>query len=186
VRYNSLYPDNAELVPPLVLLFPKVTSCTYGGHGVSGSIEKFHAKCLLPLNVLNEKIFLVLWFWYAVLICLSILQLLIRLSLFALPCKYFLAWYCHCRLRKHAYHLAKNFSFGQRFQLIQISKNVTTAQFDQLIEILARLDFSRFAVNQSVLLLDRHLVLVSDSLGKYWVCRSRRKPSSSLDPVYID
>ena len=182
MRYNSLYPDNAELVPPLELIFPKVTSCTHKDHGVSGSIQKFHAKCLLPLNVLNEKIFLVLWFWYAMLICLSILQLLIRLSLFALPCEFFLAWHCHCRLRKHAHHLAKSLSFGQCFQLVQIARNVTAAQFDQLIEILARLDLSRFAVNQSVLLLDRHLVLVSDSLGKYWVCRSRRKPSSSLDP----
>jgi len=40
-------------------------------HGSSGEIQRFQGLCTLPLNILNEKIFLVLWFWCVTLFSLG-------------------------------------------------------------------------------------------------------------------
>jgi hypothetical protein len=51
--------------------------------GICGdSINKLSrpaALCVMALNVINEKIFVFLWFWYCLLLAVSILSLLWRL-----------------------------------------------------------------------------------------------------------
>ena len=42
------------------------------------SPQKFDAMCLLPLNIVNEKVFLVLWFWFIILTTASALALVYR------------------------------------------------------------------------------------------------------------
>lgn len=49
---------------PMDIVFPKVTKCTFHKFGPSGTIEKFDGLCILPLNILNEKIYVFLWFWF--------------------------------------------------------------------------------------------------------------------------
>lgn len=44
-------------------VFPRVTKCTFHKFGASGTIQKHDALCVLALNILNEKIFIFLWFW---------------------------------------------------------------------------------------------------------------------------
>ena len=44
-------------------VFPKVTKCTFHKYGPSGTIEIRDGLCVLPLNILNEKIYILLWFW---------------------------------------------------------------------------------------------------------------------------
>ena len=41
--------------------------------------------CILPLNIVNEKIYLVLWWWYIVLSVLSAMAVLYRLTSILLP-----------------------------------------------------------------------------------------------------
>ena len=45
-------------------VFPKVTKCIYKRFGPTASIETNDALCTVPLNILNEKIFVILWFVY--------------------------------------------------------------------------------------------------------------------------
>lgn len=66
-RENPTYLTN-----PLDITFPKMTKCTFQKYGPSGSLVSLDAMCLLPLNNFNEKIFIVLWFWYLFLFCISI------------------------------------------------------------------------------------------------------------------
>ena len=40
--------------------------------------QKSDAMCLLPLNIVNEKVFLVLWFWFIILTTASALALVYR------------------------------------------------------------------------------------------------------------
>lgn len=54
---------------PMDRVFPKVTGCTYQQWGASGDEEFHRALCIMPLNVLNEKIFIFLWFWWVYLWC---------------------------------------------------------------------------------------------------------------------
>ncbi|XP_058116416.1 innexin inx7 [Anopheles ziemanni] len=59
-------------------VFPKVTKCLFYKYGPTGSIQKHDALCIMALNVINEKIFTFLWFWYVVLFTVSVLALLWR------------------------------------------------------------------------------------------------------------
>ena len=41
---------------PLNSVFPKVAKCTFNKFGPSGTIEKFDGLCILSLNIINEKV----------------------------------------------------------------------------------------------------------------------------------
>jgi len=56
---------------PMVEVFPRITKCTFHKFGASGSIQKHDALCVLALNILNEKIYIFLWFWFILLAFLS-------------------------------------------------------------------------------------------------------------------
>ena len=45
-------------------IFPKVAKCIFHKFGPSGSIMRHDALCVLPLNIMNEKIFAFLWYWW--------------------------------------------------------------------------------------------------------------------------
>ena len=52
-----------------------MTKCTFHKYGFSGVIERHDALCLLPINILNEKIYLVLWLWFMALSIITSLHL---------------------------------------------------------------------------------------------------------------
>ncbi|EEZ97262.1 innexin inx7 [Tribolium castaneum] len=62
-------------VGPQILdeVFPKVTKCSFHTYGPSGSIQIHDALCIMALNIVNEKIFVFLWFWYILLFIASCL-----------------------------------------------------------------------------------------------------------------
>lgn len=66
-------------VDPMTYIFPRITKCTYHDFGSSGDIQKHDALCLLPLNIINEKIYIALWFWFLVLAILTTLVIIYRL-----------------------------------------------------------------------------------------------------------
>ena len=45
----------------------QVTKCTFHKFGPSGTVQKFDGLCVLPLNIINEKIYVFLWFWFVIL-----------------------------------------------------------------------------------------------------------------------
>ena len=49
-------------IDPFNLIFPKMTKCTFNVYGPSGTLQNLDALCVLPINVLNEKIYFVTWF----------------------------------------------------------------------------------------------------------------------------
>ncbi|XP_053691470.1 innexin inx7 [Sabethes cyaneus] len=65
-------------------IFPKVTKCHFHKYGPSGTIQKHDALCVMALNVINEKIFTFLWFWYLILIVVSIGALMWRIQTYLL------------------------------------------------------------------------------------------------------
>ena len=56
-----------ERSDPMIEVFPRVTKCHFHKYGPSGTIERHDAMCVLALNVVNEKIYVMLWFWLIVL-----------------------------------------------------------------------------------------------------------------------
>lgn len=71
-----------QRVDPMITLFPRVTKCTFRKYGVGGDVQNHSAMCVLPLNMLNEKMFLFIWFWLLILSILSGLILVYRVSAF--------------------------------------------------------------------------------------------------------
>lgn len=65
---------------PMDRVFPKVTNCIFYQMGRTGTFEKETTMCVMPLNVLNEKIFIFLWFWYIIVAVLTALGLVYRLA----------------------------------------------------------------------------------------------------------
>ena len=70
---------------PLCTVFPTVTSCSFHSVGSAAGEQKFNSLCILSLNIINEKIYLVLWFWFFALLALSGLQLVGRLAAIVIP-----------------------------------------------------------------------------------------------------
>lgn len=67
---------------PLIRLFPRLTKCSFHKFGVTGSIETYDTLCFMPLNIVNEKIFVVLWFWFLILLFVTLYHLFVYRAAF--------------------------------------------------------------------------------------------------------
>ncbi|KAF8569956.1 hypothetical protein P879_01833 [Paragonimus westermani] len=67
---------------PETLLFPRVAYCRVPGIRLVGTENTYTAQCALPINMLNEKIYIFFWFWIVFLIvasCISLILWLVRM-----------------------------------------------------------------------------------------------------------
>lgn len=71
--------DPADRTDPMDLVFPKVAKCTFRKHGPSGTIQNYDGLCVLPINIINEKIYVFLWFWFVFLAVVTAMTLVYRL-----------------------------------------------------------------------------------------------------------
>jgi hypothetical protein len=69
---------------PMMKVFPRVTKCSFYTYGASGTVQNHDAMCILPINIVNEKIYVFFWFWLLFLACVTLLdfvyQVLISLN----------------------------------------------------------------------------------------------------------
>lgn len=71
--------DSETRLDPMIKIFPRLTKCTFHRYGSSGDIMKYDAMCILPINIINEKIYIFLWFWFYFLAIVTSLTLIYRL-----------------------------------------------------------------------------------------------------------
>ncbi|TGZ73318.1 hypothetical protein CRM22_001587 [Opisthorchis felineus] len=64
---------------PETILFPRVAYCRVPGIRLVGVENTYTAQCALPINMLNEKIYIFFWFWIMFLIAACVLSLCIWL-----------------------------------------------------------------------------------------------------------
>jgi len=60
----------------LYRVFPRVTKCEFQKFGAGGDLDVHDYLCVLAPNILSEKIFVFLWFWYGLLLFVGVLNLL--------------------------------------------------------------------------------------------------------------
>uniref|UniRef100_A0A1L8E348 Innexin n=1 Tax=Nyssomyia neivai TaxID=330878 RepID=A0A1L8E348_9DIPT len=70
---------------PMVYVFPRVTKCIFHKYGASGSIQKHDSLCILPLNIVNEKTYIFIWFWYIILAILLVGLIIYRVMIMTMP-----------------------------------------------------------------------------------------------------
>ncbi|XP_053601941.1 innexin inx7-like [Plodia interpunctella] len=66
------------IADPLETVFPKVTKCLFHKYGPSGTIQQHDALCVMALNIIHEKIYTILWFWFLFLFIASLLAVIWR------------------------------------------------------------------------------------------------------------
>lgn len=64
---------------PMCYTFPRIASCTYHRFGGGGRQEQISAICILALNVINDKVFLMVWWWFFFLILMGFGRLMFRI-----------------------------------------------------------------------------------------------------------
>lgn len=64
---------------PMCEVFPTVVSCTVHKIGINNDIETHNTVCLLSNNLFNMYYFLILWYWFIILLAISIVALLFRI-----------------------------------------------------------------------------------------------------------
>jgi hypothetical protein len=62
----------------LAFVFPTYAKCLLPRFGPSGHQETRDFLCVLPFNLINEKMFIVLWVWFSILTVLTILGVFLR------------------------------------------------------------------------------------------------------------
>ena len=105
--------------------------------GIAGGGVTVSGVCILSQNIINQKIYLVLWFWYIFILIIGALQIIFEVIIISVPefRNYLITW----QLGKSAIKDVRNFlvmkcNIGDWFLLYQISKNMDKNVFSLLLE----------------------------------------------------
>lgn len=137
LKFTEMEPEERE--DPMARVFPKVTKCTFHKYGPSGSVQLFDGLCVLPLNIVNEKIYVFLWFWFIILSVLSGISLIYRMAVIMGPKLrlYLLRARAKLALQVDIERIAKKCQIGDWFVLYQLGKNIDPLIFKEVITDLA-------------------------------------------------
>ena len=53
--------------------------------GPTGEVQASSGMCTLPINIVNEKIYLIIWLWYLIMIIVTIFSLVWNITLLLAP-----------------------------------------------------------------------------------------------------
>lgn len=112
---SLLRADMAEFAKHSSILFPSQAKCEYFNFGPSGTIQQIDALCLLPQNVINEKIFVFLYFWMLILLVCMFMHMV-------------------CLIIKLWHQCKKDRNFGYGLVLSIYKKNLSPVLIDDLLE----------------------------------------------------
>ena len=112
--------------------------------GKAGEQERINVLCILSLNIINDKVFLVLWWWFLIISVLGSIRIIHRfIQCFSAELRYQLI---NMRMYRHFKRSAKSdkiemyikqhCTLGDWFVLYQLSKNLNKPFF---MEFLSRL-----------------------------------------------
>lgn len=79
IKVLNYYNNYDGQLNPMEVIFPRIANCNFFKFGPSGTVQNIDVLCILVQNMLNEKIYLFLWFWFFILTILSVLTLIYKL-----------------------------------------------------------------------------------------------------------
>jgi len=127
--------DMEKRVDPMAKVFPKVTKCTFHRYGPSGTIQNHDGLCILPINIINEKIYVFLWFWYLIIItwtciffCFRVVTIVSKYSRYLVFCGR-----SKSSNRGDVAIVMEKLWFGDWFILMQLCKNMNPMVFHDLV-----------------------------------------------------
>merc|ERR1711973_230861 len=137
---------------PFNLIFPKMTKCTFHTYGPSGTIQNHDALCVLPINILNEKIYFMAWFMLFGLCIFTLIHHIVAAIIILTPPlrKKILAWYMfkdRRDLHRKLSRLLDMTSIGDWLMLYMLAKNTDQVTFTELINHIKYPDY-RFDLDE--------------------------------------
>lgn len=132
--------DQETRLDPMIRIFPRVTKCKFYKYGPSANIETIDALCLLPLNIINEKIYVFLWFWFVFLAILTFFMLMFGLVIIACPSVrvYMLNLRFRISQLNHLYIIVRKSTIGDWFLLYLLGKNMDSYILKDVVAELAQ------------------------------------------------
>lgn len=120
---------------PMSKVFPKVAKCTFNNYGPSGTVEIKDGLCVLAINIINEKIYIFLWFWFLTLLTWTGIHLLIRFL--SIASQHFrltiLANRSKASKKSDLKDVLQKCSYGDWFLLTQLAKHFDPAVYHEFI-----------------------------------------------------
>jgi hypothetical protein len=138
VAFTNMEQDTR--IDPMVKVFPRVTKCNFHTVGPSGDVQKFDSLCVLPLNIINEKIYIFLWFWMVLVAIVTGICLLYRGLVIVWPKARLYVLRSRSRITPVDYIeiVVRKAQLGDWFLLHLLSKNLNALIFKEFIVELAR------------------------------------------------
>ncbi|CAN8019791.1 hypothetical protein HPB47_013270 [Ixodes persulcatus] len=138
LKHHEIDPDQRN--DPMVWAFPRMTKCSFHLFGSSGDVMKHDALCLLAQNIINEKIYIFLWFWWVILAFLTGVELGYRVITIALPKVRELILRYRARMadRRMLESVSKRVSTSDWFVLYMLCKNMNPVHYRAFINELAK------------------------------------------------
>ena len=133
---NFMSMEDKDRSDPMMEVFPRVTKCTFHKYGASGTIQKLDALCVLGLNIINEKIYITLWFWFVILALITALYSVYVVALISMPGlrRNLVINKARTNNRDHARHLVEKANIGDWFLIFLISRNLDRTMYNIFIE----------------------------------------------------
>lgn len=121
---------------PMLKVFPRLTKCTFHRFGSSGDVQRHDAMCILPINIVNEKIYVFLWFWFVILAIVTGLTLVYRtLIFFSLKLRYKILQARSSLVDTDSLKtVVDKSSVGDWYLLYLLSKNINEHSFKDVLE----------------------------------------------------
>ncbi|GBO09131.1 Innexin shaking-B [Araneus ventricosus] len=119
---------------PKIMLFPHVTKCIFRKYGKGSNIETHDALCVMTINIINEKFYIFLWFWFVILAVLSAMAFISNALLIFIPWLRSYALFIRARSvdQRKIYALIRRGTFGDFFLLDLLSLNVDRYLFKEI------------------------------------------------------
>ncbi|GAB6022656.1 hypothetical protein CHUAL_006747 [Chamberlinius hualienensis] len=132
--------DQINRTDPMVMVFPRVTKCTFYTFGPGGNPQNHDTVCVLPINIINEKIYIVLWFWFIILAIISGLAIIYRIvTIFSPQIRYQLLKSRATSVKASVVDtLTSNLKFGDWFLVYLLSKNINSYTFREVADVVVK------------------------------------------------
>jgi len=142
---------------PMCNTFPTRVACDFKFTGSGGGDSNKNEYCILTQNIINEKIYVVLWFWFAAMFAIMIAQLIWevcfltsplvdRILKLAMPSssgisiylrQFLIGQVTETRLTRNMVAYLQNLSLGDFFVLYQLGKNTHPDVFYEILRQLS-------------------------------------------------
>lgn len=141
IKYYALTKEEQKIaVNPLCEAFPTEVSCDVPNVGAAGGVQNSNGLCILSQNIINEKMYLIIWFWLVLLIFISVPYLMFRLCTIFFDYVRYALLISKCgrtndpEVPKAIRYVMKDAYVGDWFVLHQLSKNVNTYFFREFVK----------------------------------------------------